>query len=132
MLVRNIETAEPTHAWHCPYRVLESRTLDLPAGGKRPFIGVGGTAPSQTVSFLREQGYILETGEEAQECSMYLDAATLSELKNEVQLIECIEASSAPMVRYWRWPNEARSGLCITGDLDALSLVDYVARVFTM
>ena len=132
MLVRNVQTSEPTHTWHCPYRVLESRTLELSAGEKPPFIGVDQAASSQTVFFLREQGYIVETGEGARDCSLYLDAATLSELQNQVQLIEYVEASAAPMVRYWRWPNEARSSLCITGDLDALSLVDYASRVFTM
>ena len=34
-----------------------------------------------------------------------------------------------PVIRLWPWPNGMRSALCITGDLDALSLLDYAARL---
>jgi hypothetical protein len=39
--------------------------------------------------------------------------------------------SPAPLVKLGRWPDGAKSALCLTGDLDALSLVDYLSRVFT-
>ena len=62
---------------------------------------------------------------------MYLDADRSSQHKTEVQLIDYIESSPVPLVRFSRWPNEFRSALCVTGDIDALSLVDYAARLFT-
>jgi hypothetical protein len=49
---------------------------------------------------------------------------------NEVQLIEVIESSPSPLVRYGRWPHGAKSALCVSGDLDALTLFDYVTRFF--
>jgi len=82
------------------------------------------------VSFLREQGYILDTGETATRCATYIDAATLAGLRSEVELIDYIEASPGPLVRYWRWPDAARSAMCVTGDLDALTLLDYASRLF--
>jgi len=46
-----------------------------------------------------------------------------------LELIETIEASPGPLVRYWRWPDGAKSALAVTGDMDALTLLDYAARL---
>jgi peptidoglycan/xylan/chitin deacetylase (PgdA/CDA1 family) len=128
VLVRNIETGEPTHPWHGLYHVLDGRECRV-AADPWPFVGVLPGVPDQTVAFLQEQGYIVETGERASHCGVRLDAPTVARLENPVQLIAYIESTPAPLVRFWRWPNEYRSVLCITGDLDALSLVDYFARL---
>lgn len=130
VLIRNIETSEPTHPWDDSYQVLGSRSLDLPVD-PRPFVGVAGDTPSHTIAFLKEQGYIVDSSEHAPRCGVYLDVATMATLETQVQLIDYIESSPAPLARYWRWPDEARSALCITGDVDALSLIDYASRLFT-
>ena len=128
VLIRNLETSDPTHPWDNGYRVLESRLLNL-AGGKLPLIGVSAAAPKTTLSFLREQGYLIDERSEPSNCELYLDESTAK--LSEVELIEYIERSPAPLVRFWRWPGEAKSALCVTGDLDALSLIDYAARLFS-
>ena len=130
VLVRNIETSEPTHPWGSAYQVLGSRSLHLPVE-QRPFVGVAADTPSHTITFLKEQGYIVDSSEHASRCGVYLDVATMAKLETQVQLIDYIESSAAPLARYWRWPEAARSALCITGDLDALSLIDYASRLFT-
>jgi peptidoglycan/xylan/chitin deacetylase (PgdA/CDA1 family) len=131
VLIRNLETTQPTHSWDGSYSVLESRSLQL-SNGQRPFVGVAGETPSHTLSFLKEQGYILDTSPNAPCCGIYLEASTLAKLETDVQLVDHIESSPAPLVRFWRWPHEAKSSLCITGDLDALSLMDYASRLFTI
>ena len=68
----------------------------------------------------------------AARCGIYLDAATLRRMPNEVELIEHLERSNAPLVRFWRWPRKARSAMAVTGDLDALSLMDYAQRLVTL
>jgi hypothetical protein len=109
---------------------LSTRELDIPAE-PRPFVGLPASTPEQTVSFLEEQGYILDSGETATSCGTYIDAATLARVTTEVELINHIEASSGPLIRYWRWPDGAKSAMCVTGDLDALSLLDYALRLLT-
>ncbi len=126
VLLRNVKTSEPTHGWDAAYRVLDGRVLSLP-GDQYPFIGVSKYIPGQIVSFLKEQGYIVYSDEHASRCALYLDTSTQSQ--TQVSLIDYIERSPAPLVRFWRWPEEAKSALCITGDLDALSLVDYLSRL---
>jgi hypothetical protein len=93
-------------------------------------LGLDSSAPERTVSFLRDQGYILDLGETAPFCGIYLDSSTLGRLSGEVELVNYIEYSPAPLVRFWRWPDGAKSALCVTGDLDALTLGDYASRVF--
>jgi len=119
----------PVEGWDGAYYQLRTRALHVPAE-PRPFVGLPVNAPKRIVSFLREQGYILDTGETAARCGTYIDAATLAGLTSEVELINYIEASAGPLVRYWRWPNGAKSAMCVTGDLDALTLLDYASRLF--
>jgi len=131
VLVRHMDAREPTRTWHGSYRVLEGRTLRLNAG-ERPFIGVAADTPPGPVAFLREQGYIVDTSQQAADCAMYLGPTELADVRNQIQLLDLIETSSAPLVRFWRWPAGARSAFCVTGDLDALSLTDYAARVLAL
>jgi hypothetical protein len=93
-------------------------------------VGIARDVPGTTASFLREQGYILETTNAARRCGIYVDAALLTSHPSQVDLVNYIEGSEGPLVRYWRWPNNNKSALAVTGDLDALSLLDYSSRIF--
>ncbi len=127
VLVRHLN-APNTEPWADAYRVLNGRTLDL-AGHVRPFVGLAPDVPERVIAFLEQQGYILERSA-ARACGVYLDANRVRQLENDVQLVEHIESSPAPLVRFWRWPDEYRSALCVSGDVDALTLMDYAARLF--
>jgi hypothetical protein len=131
VLVRYLESDAAMHRWDDTYQVLEGRALHV-AGNGLPFVGVSPDAPAATISFLKEQGYIVEACERARRCTVWLDAATLSAIQSEVELIEHIESSPAPLVKFGRWPDEARSALCVTGDLDAVSLIDYLSRLLRL
>jgi hypothetical protein len=130
VLIRNLETIEPTHAWDDSYRVLESRTIDL-REGTRPFVGVSRALSAATILFLKDQGYIVDESEHASQCSLYLGDSAI-DTWSEVQIVNYVESSDAPLVRFSRWPDQAKSALCITGDLDALSLRDYASRLFSL
>jgi peptidoglycan/xylan/chitin deacetylase (PgdA/CDA1 family) len=96
----------------------------------RPWIGLAAGARTETAAFLREQGYILDPMGQPEKCSIYLDKDMLAKLQNPVELVRYIEMQPGPLVRFWRWPDGSQSALCFTGDMDALSLVDYVTRPF--
>ncbi len=128
ILARGLEACNSALPWEEPYRQLLVRELVVPPD-PRPFVGLSVDAPPRVVRFLREQGYIIDTSETASLCSTYVDAA-LAETATEVGLVEHIERSPGPLIRYWRWPNGAKSAMCFTGDLDALSLFDYLFRLF--
>ena len=128
ILVRGFEYDGSRRAWDESYRQLLTRTLDVPAY-PRPFVGLTSRAPRETIAFLLAQGYILDLGQTARDCGIYLDEARLASLASETRLIDFIETCASPLVRYWRWPNGAKSAMSITGDLDALSLSDYLSRL---
>ena len=129
ILVRGLGPCESGQVWDGDILLGCNRgSIDVPAD-PRPFVGLPASAPEPVVSFLREQGYIVDTTATAVRCAIYLDASTLDGL-TQVQLVDRIEASPGPLVRYWRWPDGAKSALCITGDLDALTLLDYAGRLF--
>jgi hypothetical protein len=130
ILVRGLDLHNSGLKWDGVYVKLQSNTLEVPAN-PRPFIGIADGIPEDIVSFLQEQGYILNIDDTASSCGLILNNEILNNLSNNVELVNFIESSTTPLVRYWRWPNGAKSAMSITGDLDALSLWDYATRLFT-
>jgi hypothetical protein len=130
VLARNLDSKIPGQAWDGNYSQIQVRKVQLPAN-LRPFVGLAQNTSHLVVSFLQEQGYILDMDEKtAASCEVYIDMAILSKLSDLKQLIEYIEDSRGCLMRYWRWPNGAKSALSVTADLDSLSLLDYAARLF--
>lgn len=126
-LVRGVETVLPTQPWDGAYRQVKTKELFVKTG-VRPFIGVSPRASPYLKTFLRQQGYIIEEAVHEQDHSLYLDYEIFQE-EDERPLLDRIEQGEFPLVRLCRWPNGARSALCITGDIDALSLVDFGRRI---
>jgi len=129
ILIRGVNFQVDSELWDGNYYRFKGNQITIP-GSPRPFIGLANDAPKSVVSFLIEQGYIVDLSEKAINCSIFLDNATISKFSSTLKLIEFIESSTEPLVRYWRWPDGAKSALSITGDLDVLSLIDYAARIF--
>ncbi len=128
ILCRGFVPQFKANQWDAQYRRLEAGTkrINCPV---LPFIGLPPHPPQWIMTSLQEKGYILETGETAKRCSLFIDEARLGNFNNPVDLVAYIENTSEAMVRFWPWPNGCRSALCITGDLDALSLLDYAIRL---
>ena len=94
---------------------------------RRPFIGVHPTSPERLVSFLRQQGYLVERAGSGSGHSFFLRRERFSRA-DERSLLDEIEGGTFPLVRFGRWPNAARSALAVTGDVDALTIWDYALR----
>jgi len=127
VLVRDLPIAGPA-PWSDSYDRLASRSVFVP-GAKKPFIGVQSDTDPKISSLLREQGFIVEADDLGCEHSLYLTASQLEMIKSERQLIDFIENQRVPLIRFGCWPGGTKSALCITGDLDALCLVDYIQRL---
>lgn len=130
ILARGLPPDPAGMPWDPVYWRTTARVLTIPAG-LRPFVGLPPQASPAVATFLQEQGYLLETGADAERCAVYLDEVTLSRLTSQVALIDHIESMPGPLLRYGRWPDGAKSAFCISGDLDALSLWDYASRLFS-
>lgn len=92
-----------------------------------PWIGVSSRSDPALAHFLRQQGHIVETSGDPTSHSIFFDLPTFRR-EDERRLLGEIEASAKPLVRLSRWPDGARSALCVTGDIDALTIWDYLLR----
>jgi peptidoglycan/xylan/chitin deacetylase (PgdA/CDA1 family) len=128
ILARGVEVLGPAESWADDYRQVTTAVC-LIQTACQPFIGVSLACPPALVSFLRQQGYIVQVNSDSRAYSIYLDWTDFA-AKDERALLAEIEKSAAPLVRLGRWPNGARSALCVTGDIDALTLWDYGLRLF--
>jgi len=126
ILAREVEVRAPTKKWAGAYRQVEATNFSLPAV-PRPFIGLSPSSAPYLSSFLRQQGYIIELAKEAGGYRLYLDRPSFG-YEDERSLLDQIENSEGPLVRLGRWPHGAGSALCVTGDIDALTLWDYGLR----
>lgn len=129
LLVRNCTTESPTYAWASGYQVVENRRFVVESQ-LRPFVGVAPTTSRDAVEFLRGEGYVVEKTGEPEEYSVYLDDLAEFDQSQEKSVVDAIEGSDCPLIRFWRWPSKARSALAVTGDVDATSLVDFAMRVY--
>jgi hypothetical protein len=126
VLVRDWPRPERTRAWDGEWSLLDERRIRLESA-TRPFVGTAALDAS-TAAFLVEQGYVVDAGPDA-ECSVSLTAADARRLGSRRALLEHLDRSTGPLVRFGAWPSEAKSAFCLAGDLDALSLRDYALRL---
>jgi hypothetical protein len=127
VLARGWRWPSSQRAWDGDWCVLDDRLLHV-EDGTRPFVGVTGVDP-RTTAFLVEQGYIVDDGEHAGRCTLTLTDRAVESLGTQRAILGFIEDSGAPLLKFSAWPSAAKSALCLAGDLDALSLRDYAARL---
>jgi peptidoglycan/xylan/chitin deacetylase (PgdA/CDA1 family) len=117
-------------SWAGGYSMLDDRVISFDK--QVPLVGAGAGVPSAHIQRLRQLGYLVAEGADAERCAVQIDAGEAQRELEERDLVARIESQPGPLVRLWQWPDGARSALCITGDLDALSLRDYARRVVTL
>jgi len=128
LLVRGLMVFERTQAWGDEYVRVQGTQCRV-RSYTRPFIGLSPRCPAALVSFLKQQGYIVEVNDDYQAYPFYLDLDHFSR-EDELPLLHEIEDRAPFLVRLGRWPDGARSCLSITGDIDAYTLWDYGIRIF--
>jgi hypothetical protein len=102
--------------------------VEVRAQPRRPFIGVHADCPAGVTRFLREQGHIVEHACSDREHACFVRCDRFG-LDDRLPLLTRIDGGSFPLVRFGRWPSGAASALSVTGDLDALTIGDYAARL---
>lgn len=93
----------------------------------RPFVGLSNRTSPAVGTFLRQQGYIVESAIVGDDYSIFIDCPNFGS-SDKLALLDHIEHRTSPLVRLGRWPGAARSALSVTGDIDAMTLWDYVSR----
>jgi hypothetical protein len=127
ILARGVEINAPTTPWNAGYQQVENLTFTT-RSPLRPFIGLSPLVSPKLISFLRQQGYVVETSHQKQAFSHYFDQTDFDE-NEQLSILTQIETSGSPLIRLGRWPFGAQSALAVTGDIDALTIWDYGLRL---
>lgn len=127
ILIQNCraEEAEPWWSAECP-RV--NRKVFVVESPRPPIVGVAPGTAEAAVNFLRSEGFAVQTDTSPENVGVYLDNLRDFARRDEKPLSETVDASAAPLVRFWRWPGGARSAMAVTGDIDSITLVDFFRR----
>jgi peptidoglycan/xylan/chitin deacetylase (PgdA/CDA1 family) len=112
--------------WSDGYTLVPGDHVVVPAE-RRPFVGVHPSSPRSLATFLREQGYIVETSDDERAYTCYLRHERF-EREDQQAVLAGIDETPVPLLRLARWPDAARSALALTGDVDALTIRDYAFR----
>ncbi|MDO9087614.1 MAG: polysaccharide deacetylase family protein [Anaerolineaceae bacterium] len=128
ILARGIEINAPSSPWTNGYLEVNKMNFSFKSS-IRPIIGVTPSTSKELVFFLRQQGYIVEIAQQPEHYSIFLDQYKFDS-NNEISILELIEETNHPLLKFGRWPNGSKSALAITGDIDALTIWDYVYRLF--
>ena len=123
---RAVEFLGPDQAWDGVYRQAMGAEIHFRAAC-RPFVGVSKSSDPMLGYFLRQQGYIVESADDASLHSFFLDYPQFTR-EDERNVLMKIEQSELPLVRFGRWPAGTKSAFCVTGDIDALTIFDYGLR----
>ena len=123
LLVRGLAVAATP--WYgrdsrCELRAFEAEAARL------PIVGVSRRSPPDIALFLAEEGFATDISDDRARFGAFVDVA--DQTWSETSVLDAIESAPGPLVRVWRWPDGARSALAITGDVDALTLRDFVVR----
>jgi len=127
VLARDVEILGPTQEWDGQYAQVTGDEIRFRSTIK-PVIGLSPSSDPMLEAFLRQQGYIVETDGDAEAFSIYLHRPHFSR-EDERGLLAEIEEIKASLIRFGRWPSGAKSALCVTGDIDALTIWDYGLRI---
>lgn len=126
ILARDVYVSAPTRPWADGYQRVDVHSFTAHAD-TCPIVGIPPGSSNRLVSFLRQQGYVVEVADGDRSYTVHLDRTDLAE-HEERKLLARLEKEQGPLVRLGRWPDGARSALSVTGDIDALTLWDYGLR----
>ncbi len=94
----------------------------------RPCVGVSPGSSRDALAVLADFGYIVEVGERADGYAVHLGRVEGHDFAAIDACRRVIDESTRPLVRFGTWPHACKSALAVTGDIDALTIWDFVHR----
>jgi len=127
ILLKNVNAGVLGEPFFGGYNFVDEKEFSFQASSF-PGVGISEDLYEQWAEYLRQQGYLVEQikHEKKYACSLF---GTDDDFWSEVEIVKFIEKTNKPLLRLNLWPKRARSALCITGDLDALTLWDFGQRI---
>lgn len=96
---------------------------------RRPCIGISPGSDRRIIDLLKEKGYLLEVGEPSEDVAFHLGKLEYTGYVGVYKLLERIHGFEGPLLRFGTWPHGNRCALAVTGDIDALTIWDFINRL---
>ena len=128
LLQRGLDSNRSLEDWDGRYKRFIEKQINV-TSDQMPLVGISPGLPIWAQNSLDRMGYILVNLDTWEDCTIKITAEIINQWDNPVKLIAGIENLDVPLLRFWPWPDGYRSALCLSGDLDALSLIDYATRL---
>ncbi len=94
----------------------------------RPCVGVSPGSSREALAILADLGHIVEVGERADGYAVHLGRVETHDFAAIEACRRVIDESKRPLVRFGVWPEGHQSAFSVTGDIDALTIWDFVQR----
>jgi hypothetical protein len=98
------------------------------AGARRPCVGVAPGSDRNAIAALTDLGYVVEVGVDPDAYAVHLGTVSDGTRGAIESCRAAIDRAPGPVVRFGVWPRAAQSALAVTGDIDALTIWDFVHR----
>ena len=82
----------------------------------------------RAIQVLSDHGYIIEVGDAAEDFAVHLGTLGSAERKDLDPLLQRLDEIPGPLLHFGTWPHGNRSALAVTGDIDAMTLWDFLHR----
>ncbi|MFH1754368.1 MAG: polysaccharide deacetylase family protein [Candidatus Latescibacterota bacterium] len=96
---------------------------------RRPCVGVNPGSDRNAIEILTDKGYILEVGEKPDAFAVHLGTIENCQYRTVAHLLDQLDKFEGPLLRFGVWPHGNRSALAVTGDIDSLTIWDFVHRL---
>jgi hypothetical protein len=106
--------------------VIGHREISITAG-RLPMVGLHPAAGAGVRPLLEREGFAVRTDLDPDRYGAYVhETADVSDPRG---LVASVVAQDGPLLRIWRWPDRAVSTLSVSGDVDALTILDFGYRL---
>ena len=126
VVVRGVDTEPAAVPWFGSYHVVPASSFTIRSPRAPVVLPEKGCSPA-LAAFLQEEGFAVGEDAAGAEGLRIGGYASFGE-GDKRALIDFIEGSDAPLVRLWRWPHGARCAMSVTGDVDAMTVLDFLRR----
>ena len=88
-----------------------------------PLIGLDARVEPDLIHNLRQLGYPFEIAEDTTKFNLFIEHGSKPE-----DFADLLRHARGPLLRAATWPRTYRAAMCVTGDIDCLTLGDFVRR----
>lgn len=129
VLVKNGSAMDLSKKFFNSAFVINSREWEMESPVK-PVIGIHPDTTVEVINFIRAEGFCYERSKRSDNYSVFINYREDFGESEKKQMVEFIEKTRYPLIRFWRWPGNAQFSFTVTGDIDGMDVWDFGERFY--